>query len=171
MTPKQVKQKHTHIRYNSPKDCKIGDIYAIDDNTVLVIEQGKLADKTMRNIIYKVDLTNATDITDVKYNGQHLEYAKSAEELNISFAQKEKMIDLRAMGWTAEKAEGLCMINDNDFGITAKVTDKVNDTAITNYIYDSNIKAYELNGKRADPTITIDKNTESAQLWLFKKNM
>lgn len=165
--------------YNSPKDCKIGDIYAIDDNTVLVIEQGKLADKTMRNIIYKVDLTNATDITDVKYNGQHLEYAKSAEELNISFAQKEKMIDLRAMGWTAEKAEGLCMtdentiavINDNDFGITTKVIDKDNDTAITNYIYDSNIKAYELNGKRADPTITIDKNTESAQLWLFKKNM
>ena len=165
--------------YNSPKDCKIGDIYAIDDTTVLVIEQGALADKTMSNIIYKVDLTSATDITDIKYGDKYLEYAKSAKELDINFAKKEKMIDLRAIGWTAEKAEGLCMtdentiavINDNDFGITTKVTDKDNDTAITNYIYDSNSKAYTLNGKRADPTITIDKNAESAQLWLFKKNM
>ena len=31
--------------YNSPQDCKIGDICAIDDNTLLVIEQGKDKDK------------------------------------------------------------------------------------------------------------------------------
>lgn len=165
--------------YASPKNCKIGDIYAIDDSTVLVIEQGTLADGSMRNIIYKVDLTNADDITNIRYNGQYPEYAKSADELNITFAKKEKLIDLREYGWTAEKAEGLCMadentiavINDNDFGITTKVTDNDNDMAITNYVYDSKNKTYTLDGKKVNPNITIDENTESAQLWLFRKNI
>ncbi len=35
--------------YSSPKNCKIGDIYAINDTTVLLVEQGELKDKTMSN--------------------------------------------------------------------------------------------------------------------------
>ena len=102
--------------YSSPKNCKIGDIYAIDDNTLLAIEQGELADGTISNIVYEVDLTNATDITGVTYDGSELEYTSDADVLSsvIAYADKTEFIDLRALGWTAEKAEGLCMLGDNE---------------------------------------------------------
>lgn len=163
--------------YKSPKDCKIGDIYAVDDNTLLVIEQGKKADKNMSNVIYKVDISSATDISDIKYEGKELEYASADELSNINFAKKTPYIDLRANGWTAEKAEGICMtddktiavINDNDFGITTVVDDTANDADITDYVYDSEKKEYSLNDNKADVKISIDENTEPAQLWLFSE--
>lgn len=162
-------------KYKSPSDCKIGDICAIDDNTVLVIEQGKLADKTMSNKIYKVDLTKATDITNVKYNGKAPEYAPKIEDLKITPVKKQELVDLRAQGWTAEKAEGICMIdkntfaiiNDNDFGITTKL----DDISITNYTYDSKKQNYTLKTKDSNSIISIDKNTEPAQLWIFHKQL
>ena len=162
--------------YKSPKDCKIGDIYAVDDNTLLVIEQGKLADKTMSNVIYKADLSEATDISNVAYEEKAPEYAPSQEELDINFIGKEQLIDLRAEGWTAEKAEGICMvddktiavINDNDFGIVTKVVDEENpDADITDYVYDSEAKVYTYEDKEATPVISIEENTEPAQIWIF----
>ncbi len=113
--------------YSSPKNCKIGDVFAVDDETLLMVEQGKLADKSMRNIIYKVSLKDATDISDLSYNGKELEYTASAEELSsvMSYAEKEVFVDLRTLNWTAEKAEGLCLTDDgalvaiieDDFGL------------------------------------------------------
>ena len=114
--------------YARPKDCKLGDAFAIDDTTLLIVEQGKLADKSMRNIIYKVDLSKATDITGVTHNGQELEYIADAQELAgvITYASKEVYLDLRTLGWTAEKAEGICLtdigafvaIIEDDFGLS-----------------------------------------------------
>lgn len=165
--------------YKSPKDCKIGDIYAIDDNTLLVIEQGKRADKTMSNVIMKVSLENATDITNLIVGDKALEYF-SKEELqeNIQFLSKETYIDLREAGWTAEKAEGLCVlpdnkhiaiINDNDFGIVTKTEDSNSEDAdITEYVYDASTGAYSLDGKKAEVYSEIAENTEPAQIWLFR---
>lgn len=164
--------------YNSPKDCKIGDIYAIDDNTLLVIEQGKLKDKTMTNNIYKVDLSKATDITGMLYEGKELEYAPSADVLDINFIEKELYINLREKGWIAEKAEGICMtsdnkivvINDNDFGIVTSTTDgEKTDVDITDYVYDSTSKTYTLNGEAANPVVSIKENTEPAQIWILSE--
>ena len=64
------------------------------------------ADKNMSNVIYKADLSEATDISNVTYEEKAPEYAPSQEELDITFIGKEQLIDLRAEGWTAEKAEG-----------------------------------------------------------------
>ena len=102
--------------YASPKDCKLGDIYALDDNTLLVIEQGELADGTMSNIVYQVDLTNATDLTGVTYDDKELEYTADAAALSgvCTYASKTVFLDLRELGWTAEKAEGLCMLDDGE---------------------------------------------------------
>lgn len=164
--------------YKSPKDCKIGDIYAIDDETLLVIEQGKLADKSMSNKIMKVSLKEATDITGMEYNGKALEYA-SKEELKdtVSFIEKELYIDLRAAGWTAEKAEGLCVlpggrmiavINDNDFGLVTETVDTKNeDPDITDYIYHAQTGTYTLDDEAAEVSVSIAENTEPAQIWLF----
>lgn len=166
-------------KYKSPSDCKIGDIYAIDDNTLLVIQQGKLADKTMTNIVYKVDLSNADDISNMTYNGKELEYASANELSNIKFAEKEPLIDLRAYGWTAEKAEGICMtdkntiavINDNDFGIATLATDAENNNVdITDYVYNAETGKYTLDGVDANINVSIEENTEPAQIWIFKAN-
>ena len=124
-----------------------------------------------------MDISSSTDISDIKYEGKELEYAPADELSNINFAKKTPYIDLRANGWTAEKAEGICMtddktivvINDNDFGITTVVDDTANDADITDYVYDSEKKEYSLNDNKADVKISIDENTEPAQLWLFSE--
>lgn len=105
----------------------------------------------MKNYIYKVDLSDVTDITNVKYEGKELEYVEDESLIkNVKFAKKELLVDLRENGWTTEKAEGITMlldkktivvINDNDFEIGINVTDEDgNEVDITDYTYDSNTK-------------------------------
>lgn len=98
--------------------------------------------------------------------------------LDINLIKTEQLIDLREQGWTAEKAEGICMtdensiavINDNDFGIVTKITDEANpETNITDYIYQNSTKTYTFNGKDAAPVISIQENTETSQLWIFEE--
>lgn len=50
----------------------------------------------MSNKIYQVDLSKATDISDMTVDGKALEYA-SAEELqdDVDVAEKELLLDLR----------------------------------------------------------------------------
>ncbi len=146
--------------YSSPKNCKLGDIYALDDNTLLVIEQGELADGTMSNIVYQVDLTNATDLTGITYDGMELEYTSDSAALSgvITYAAKTEFVDLRELGWTAEKAEGLCMMDDgetlaliieDDFGLSGA---SLNPDA----------------GEDGQPAVLLNKISEAdeAKLWL-----
>ena len=165
--------------YTSPQDCKIGDIYAVDDTTLLVIEQGKDQDKNMQNYIYKVDLSEATDITNVKYEGKELEYVEDASLIeDVKFAEKELLVDLRANGWTTEKAEGITMlsdkktiavINDNDFEIAVNATDEDGNTVdITDYTYDAGTKEMSTEGSESNPTIELVKNTEESEIWTIE---
>ena len=79
--------------------------------------------------------SQASDITDMTYNDTYPEYASAEELADISFMEKEELLDLREYGWTAEKAEGICMadgntiavINDNDFGIVTVAEDPTNE--------------------------------------------
>ena len=165
--------------YTSPKDCKIGDIYAVDDQTLLVIEQGKDKEKNMQNYIYKVDLSNATDITNVKYEEKELEYVKDESVIeNVKFAEKELLVDLRANGWTTEKAEGITMlpdkktiavINDNDFEIAINATDENgNSVNITDYTYDASTKEMSIEEQKSNPNIELVKNTEESEVWTIE---
>ena len=165
--------------YTSPQDCKVGDIYAVDEHTLLVIEQGKDRDKNMQNYIYKVDLSNATDITNVKYEGKELEYVKDKSLIeDVTFIEKELLVDLRANGWTTEKAEGITMlsdkktiavINDNDFEIAINATDENgNSVNITDYTYDASTKEMSIEGNASNPTIELVKNTEESEVWTIE---
>ena len=165
--------------YTSPKDAKIGDIYAVDDNTLLVIEQGKDRDKNMQNYIYTMDLSDATDITNVKYEGKELEYVVDASLIeNVQFAQKELLVDLRAHGWTTEKAEGITMlsdnktiavINDNDFEIAISATDENgNEVKITDYTYDASTKELSTEDGKSNLNIELVKNTEESEIWTIE---
>lgn len=165
--------------YTSPQDCKIGDIYAIDDQTLIVIEQGKDQEKNMQNYIYKVDLSNATDITNVKYEGKELEYVTDASLIeDVKFAEKELLVDLRANGWTTEKAEGITMlpdnktivvINDNDFEITVNATDEEgNEVKITDYTYDAGTNEMSIEDQKSNVNIELVKNTEESEVWTIE---
>ncbi len=116
--------------YKKAKDAKIGDVVALDNQRILLIEQGTGKDKTMINKIYLVDLAQASDLSAFDGQGKALEFddAKDLAKRGVKLAQKREVADLRQLGWRQEKAEGLALIddrtlaviNDNDFGLQAK---------------------------------------------------
>lgn len=135
---------HDVARYGKSKDAKIGDIVALSDTRFVLIEQGKFkADGEVHNLLVAVDVAQATDLTGKKLAaGVELEYAETLGELaaaGVSTAKRLEILDLRKkdsggklqFGWLSEKAEGLALvgdntlalINDNDFGVSARITD------------------------------------------------
>ena len=165
--------------YEKVKDCKIGDIYAISDTRFLMIEQGKDAKGEMQNRIFTFDISDATDLTNQTVDEKELEFVDNLEDLkDFKFGTKELLVDLRAEGWTAEKAEGLVLfndnkslaiINDNDFGIKTVTEDPDNEGAdITDYLYDFEKKTYSLEDKEAKPSISIAANEDKSELWILE---
>jgi len=121
---------HDVGEYKSSADAKMGDLLALGDTRFLTIEEGKDEHGKLRNIVYEFDLSGASDLSGVvlasgSNKGKELEFASSAELTSqVRLAVKTRVLDLRAYGYEAEKAEGLALldertlvvINDNDFG-------------------------------------------------------
>ncbi|MGJ0480356.1 esterase-like activity of phytase family protein [Pantoea agglomerans] len=113
--------------YSKNSDAKIGDIVAIDNQHILLIEQGTDKNDAQRNLVYKVDLSPATELSAFDKSGDYPEFddEKALVKRGIKFAAKKLVVDLRQLGWQQEKAEGLALIdnktlavtNDNDFGV------------------------------------------------------
>jgi len=167
--------------YKKPKDAKVGDLCAISDTKLLVIEQGTDKDKKLRNIIYQLDVSQATDITDLKIYDQDLEFiADPAKLAPIKFVEKKLICDLRANGWQPEKAEGLALLpdkktlvitNDNDFGISVKVEDLAHHKAAVDKYTLLIDGSFVYNDQPAQPHLSIVPNDEterSSQLWLIE---
>lgn len=123
---------HDVSAYKSSADAKMGDLLALDDTRFLTIEEGKDTNGKLRHLVYEFDLRGASDLSDVVLtsgpnSGKDLEFATTAElaAQQVRLAAKTRVVDLRAYGFTAEKAEGLALldehtlvvINDNDFGV------------------------------------------------------
>lgn len=161
--------------YKNFSNAKLGDITSIGNDEYLLIEQGKQNGK-MQNLIYKVDLKNATTVDT---NGD-LEYGKVPQ--NFVPAKKELLLDLRQYGWNIEKAEGLAIlpdrqtiavVNDNDFGIAVKVDDANNNNAsVEDYTYDADKKIFlNKNNQQVDIHIGLQQNApeeQQSQIYLFK---
>lgn len=121
--------------YSKNSDAKIGDIVAIDNQHILLIEQGTDKNDAMRNLVYKVDLSPATELSAYDKPGEYPESddEKTLLKRGIKFAAKKLVVDLRQLGWQQEKAEGLALIdnktlavtNDNDFGVKAVMQNPV----------------------------------------------
>lgn len=119
--------------YKKAKDAKIGDIVALDNQRLLLIEQGADKDKNMRNRIYLVDLSKASELTPFDQQPPEFDDEAALKSRGIALASKQLVVDLRASGWQQEKVEGLALIdnktlaviNDNDFAIRAELTDAV----------------------------------------------
>lgn len=154
--------------YKNTGAAKLGDITSIGNGQFLMIEQGK-QHGTMQNLIYKVDLRQASVIAD---NGD-LEYGRL--DGKIRPAAKELVLNLRAHGWNIEKAEGLALlpdrrtiavVNDNDFGIAVGVDDPAAAKAeVTDYTYDADTKTTTYNKDKTvhAATFHLEKNDPSEQ--------
>lgn len=114
--------------YKKAKDAKIGDIVALDNNRLLLLEQGSDKNKAMRNLVYVVDLAQASDLSEFdKEKAPEFDEAEQLKARGIKLAGKKEILDLRKLGWQQEKAEGMTLIdnqtiaviNDNDFGLQA----------------------------------------------------
>ncbi|RLM20817.1 esterase-like activity of phytase [Brenneria alni] len=167
--------------YKKAKDAKIGDIVALDNQRILLIEQGNDKNKQMQNRIYLVDFSQATDLTPFDSDGKSPEFNDSAEleARGIRLAHKQTLVDLRQLGWRQEKVEGLTMvdkqtlavINDNDFGLQSvlrspvKEKDKPDDYQV---MADGKLSR---DGKAVDTTLEITplpKPESENELWLIK---
>lgn len=153
--------------YAKSGDAKIGDLVALGQGRFALIEQGKGADKQMRNVLYVIDLKRATPIDDVLVNGKPLEFVSDRAQLaaaGVRLIEKTRLLDLRDHGWRAEKAEGLAVIgrdtlaviNDNDFGMSSNADDE---------------QAFP-KGQPVDASryriFPNDPDERATQLWLFK---
>ena len=166
--------------YKKNKDAKIGDLVAVDEQTLLVIEQGKDKDKQMHNRIYRLDLAKATDLSGQLIANKALEYADAdaLQAAGVVPVGKQLLVDLQSLGWSAEKAEGLTLVDaktiavasDNDFGLGVKVKDKVEDAKDpTDYSTDGSGKLL-LEGKPVVSTLSLKPLTgegASSALWLI----
>lgn len=119
-------------------NAKLGDMVALGEGKFIVIEQGEGAAGAMVNKLMLVQIGAATDISAAHYNPDTADLEKSsmssASEQGASWADvvpltKTMLLDLNAMDWVAEKAEGLALVdactlamtNDNDFGMKTRV--------------------------------------------------
>jgi alkyl hydroperoxide reductase subunit AhpC len=166
--------------YKKNKDAKIGDLVAVDEQTLLVIEQGKDKDKQMHNRIYRLDLTQGTDLSGQLIANKALEYADAdaLQAAGVVPVGKQLLVDLQSLGWSAEKAEGLTLVDsktlavtsDNDFGLGVKVKEKVGDAKDpTDYSTDGSGKLL-LEGKPVASSLSFKPLTgegASSALWLI----
>ncbi|MEJ5072963.1 esterase-like activity of phytase family protein [Enterobacter ludwigii] len=165
--------------YNKNSDAKIGDIVALDNEHILLIEQGGDKDDVMRNIIYKVDLSKASDLAAFDKPGEYAEF-DSADQLakrGIQLASKSLAVDLRKLGWQQEKAEGMALIdgktlavaNDNDFGVKTTLKSPVEGKKLKDYRVNEQGKL-TVDDQAVATTIAVkplEKPESDSELWVI----
>ncbi len=172
--------------YKSNDVAKIGDLHAVNDSKILIVEQGPDKDKKMHNSVYLIDMSNASDLTGVTApDGSPLETLAGLDALKaqgIRPVSKVKLFDLRDYGWTPGKAEGLALLpdmrtiavcSDNDFGFKGEIKDPALDKdgkavkKATKYTVDGK-GVVKYDGKKVDTAFPIALSGENGQLWLIK---
>jgi hypothetical protein len=119
-------------------NAKLGEMVALGNGKFIVIEQGAGPDGKVFNRLMLVEIGNATDIGAAAFNPTTSDLEKSsmaaaavngANWTQVVPLKKTLLLDLNAVGWVAEKAEGLTLVddstlalaNDNDFGLKTKI--------------------------------------------------
>ena len=173
---------------NRTGSTKLGDLVALANGKFIVIEQGTDGNGKVRNFLMLVEVP--ANVTDIASDGIELE-KNSIDGVtttthpwsSLVTLKKTMLLDLNAIGWSAEKTEGLSvvdaqtlsLINDNDFGLSTTLTDatgKSLDGDITACTVDVN-GAILNNGKCAagatSGRVTRGADSERpTRLWLIK---
>ena len=121
-------------------NAKLGDVASLGGGKFVVVEPGEGPDGKMFNWLMLADIADATDIgaaafnpdtADLELSSIDGEPVNGAQWAKVVAMKKTRLLDLNAIGWRVEKAEGLAVIdghtlaitNDNDFGIKTRVYD------------------------------------------------
>ncbi len=167
--------------YEDAKQVKIGDMVAISNSQVLLVDQGMGKNKQMVNKIYLVDFAKATELGAMDAKGLVAEFMNEdqLQQHKIHFAKTEEVVNLRALGWMQEKAEGLALIdkntlaiiNDNDFGVSSRLVNEQGQKEKTkDYRVNEQGQLFK-NGELSQANVMIEPlNTmeSSTELWLLK---
>ncbi|MGJ7488062.1 esterase-like activity of phytase family protein [Variovorax sp. LT2P21] len=118
-------------------NAKLGDLVSLGNGRFIVIEQGaRKSDGKVMNKLFLVEVP--ADATNIAAMDQNLEISSitQAASNGVDYAgvvtlRKTELLDLNALGWLAEKAEGLALVddhtlalvNDNDFGVSTILLD------------------------------------------------
>ena len=175
-------------------NAKLGDVVALGNGKFIVIEQGAAPSGKVFNKLMLVEIGTATDIAAAAYNATTSDLEKSsmggvavngADWKSVTTLKKTLLLDLNAIGWLAEKAEGLTIVdgntlalaNDNDFGLKTKVFNAagvaVEDADVTKCNIDANgaIITSSSAGCTAGNSIRVARGTDGerpSRLWLIK---
>ena len=175
-------------------NAKLGDVVALGNGKFIVIEQGAAPSGKVFNKLMLVEIGAATDIAAAAYNVASSDLEKSsmggvavngADWKSVTTLKKTLLLDLNAIGWLAEKAEGLTIVdgntlalaNDNDFGMKTKVFTAagvvVEDADVTKCNIDAAGAIITSNsaGCTAGNTIRVARGTDlerPSRLWLIK---
>ncbi|UMR32599.1 esterase-like activity of phytase family protein [Massilia sp. MB5] len=175
-------------------NAKLGDMVALGNGKFIVIEQGAAPNGKVFNKLMLVEIADATDISGKPFNADSSDLEKSsmggapvngADWSKVVPLKKTQLLDLNAIGWLAEKAEGLTIVdgstlalaNDNDFGMKTKIFtpagEIVADADVTKCNIDANgtIITSSAAGCNAANTIRVargDDRERPARLWLIK---
>lgn len=175
-------------------NAKLGDVVALGNGKFIVIEQGAAPGGKVFNKLMLVEIAGATDIAAAAYNVATSDLEKSsmggaavngADWKSVVTLKKTQLLDLNAIGWIAEKAEGLtivdgntlALVNDNDFGLKTKVYDAsgaaIDDADVTKCNVDANgtIITSASAGCNAANTVRVargDDRERPSRLWLIK---
>jgi hypothetical protein len=175
-------------------NAKLGDVVALGNGKFIVIEQGAAPGGKVFNKLMLVEIGAATDIAAAAFNVATSDLEKSsmggaavngADWKSVVALKKTQLLDLNAIGWLAEKAEGLtivdgntlALVNDNDFGLKTKVYNAagvaLDDADVTKCNVDVNgvIITSSAAGCNAANTIRVargDDRERPSRLWLIK---
>ncbi|NVD75010.1 esterase-like activity of phytase family protein [Duganella sp. BJB1802] len=175
-------------------NAKLGDLVALGNGKFIVIEQGAAPNGKVFNKLMLVEIGAATDIAGAAYNAKTSDLEKSsmggvavngADWKSVTTLKKTLLLDLNAIGWQAEKAEGLTIVdgntlalaNDNDFGLKTKIFTAagvaIEDADVTKCTVDAAgaIVTSSAAGCNAANTIRVARGEDRerpSRLWLIK---
>jgi hypothetical protein len=172
-------------------NAKLGDVVSLGNGRFIVIEQGaRKSDGKVFNKLMLVELpANATDISGPA-NDYNLEISSITQAISVGAdysavvtMRKTELLDLNALGWLAEKAEGLtvvddqtlALVNDNDFGLGTILLDADGKT-VAGSIEDCTVDAAGAIIAKCPPGVTGARITRGSDLerptriWLIKLN-
>ncbi len=120
--------------YVSVSDIKISDLQAVDKKRLLAIEQGKNKSGEIINRVILIKISGATDISELKFTDQELEYANTeifgANQLIPKPLEKTVLVDLNKLGWKHPSAEGLALVDAETIAVTNSVSSPKDKTEI-----------------------------------------
>jgi len=172
---------------NRTGNAKLGDVVSLGNGRFIVIEQGaRKSDGKVFNKLMLVELpADATDIAAFDHNLEISSITQApsgaADYSTVVTMRKTELLDLNALGWLAEKAEGLtvvddqtlALVNDNDFGVSTILLDADGKT-VAGSVEDCTVDAAGAIIAKCPPGVTGARITRGSDLerptriWLIK---